>query len=252
MTALCPLSAPLSVISQLRLVTRNQPHESNWLETAFIQGPTLSAKFYPSGIQHSLAIAEQRSSGTSSIIRSRKAELWVWMIAFGQYISRNVYVEIVTNARGQTASQIEISLTPTISVFGQVSAHGGSNVNVKCRRDYRGSSALLGGWSRRSSLRFFLRVSILISLLMRAFRKSNNIYKLTCKTSDLSWARQNSERTNPKCYQSLLLSILRRPPLSNRQSDCLGKWASGTDLQTSSDRSWSDQDQHGSAPRAGG
>lgn len=57
-------------------------------------------------------------------------------VAFGQYISREVYVEIVTNARGQTASQIEISLTPAISVFSQVSALGGSNVNVKYRRDY--------------------------------------------------------------------------------------------------------------------
>lgn len=57
-------------------------------------------------------------------------------VAFGQYISRDVYVEIVTDARGQTASQIEISLTPALSVFSQISAQGNSNVNVKFRKDY--------------------------------------------------------------------------------------------------------------------
>ncbi len=57
-------------------------------------------------------------------------------VAIGQYISNDVYVEIVTDARGYTASQIEISLTPALSVLSQVGSFGGSNVNVRYRKDY--------------------------------------------------------------------------------------------------------------------
>ncbi|MFC4291227.1 translocation/assembly module TamB domain-containing protein [Sphingorhabdus arenilitoris] len=57
-------------------------------------------------------------------------------VAFGQYITNDVYVEIVTDARGYTASQIEISLTPALSVLSQFSSFGSSNVNVRYRKDY--------------------------------------------------------------------------------------------------------------------
>lgn len=57
-------------------------------------------------------------------------------VAFGQYITNDVYVEIVTDARGYTASQIEISLTPALSVLSQISSFGTSNVNFRYRKDY--------------------------------------------------------------------------------------------------------------------
>ena len=57
-------------------------------------------------------------------------------IAAGQYISNDVYVEIVTDARGYTATQLEISLTPALSVLSSVSSFGGSNVNLRYRKDY--------------------------------------------------------------------------------------------------------------------
>lgn len=57
-------------------------------------------------------------------------------IAAGQYISNDVYVEIVTDARGYTATQLEISLTPALSVLSSVSSFGGSNINVRYRKDY--------------------------------------------------------------------------------------------------------------------
>lgn len=57
-------------------------------------------------------------------------------VAVGQYISNDIYVEIVTDARGYTASQIEISLTPVLSVLGQISSFGQSNLNVRYRKDY--------------------------------------------------------------------------------------------------------------------
>lgn len=57
-------------------------------------------------------------------------------IAAGQYISNDVYVEIVTDARGYTATQLEISLTSALSVLSSVGSFGGSNVNVRYRKDY--------------------------------------------------------------------------------------------------------------------
>jgi len=57
-------------------------------------------------------------------------------VALGQYITNDVYIEIVTDARGYTASQIEISLTPALSLLSQISSFGTSNVNVRYRKDY--------------------------------------------------------------------------------------------------------------------
>jgi translocation and assembly module TamB len=57
-------------------------------------------------------------------------------VALGQYITNDVYVEIVTDARGYTASQIEISLTPALSLLSQISSFGTSNVNVRFKKDY--------------------------------------------------------------------------------------------------------------------
>jgi translocation and assembly module TamB len=57
-------------------------------------------------------------------------------VALGQYITNDVYVEIVTDARGYTATQLEISLTPALSLLGEVSSFGSSNINVRYRKDY--------------------------------------------------------------------------------------------------------------------
>ena len=57
-------------------------------------------------------------------------------VAFGQYITNDVYVEIVTDARGYTATQLEISLTPALSVLSQIGTSGTSNVNIRYKKDY--------------------------------------------------------------------------------------------------------------------
>lgn len=57
-------------------------------------------------------------------------------VAAGQYISDDIYVEIVSDARGNTATQLEISLTPALSVLSSVGSFGGSNINVQYRKDY--------------------------------------------------------------------------------------------------------------------
>jgi translocation and assembly module TamB len=57
-------------------------------------------------------------------------------VAFGQYITNDVYVEIVTDARGYTATQLEISLTRALSVLSQIGTSGTSNVNIRYKKDY--------------------------------------------------------------------------------------------------------------------
>jgi translocation and assembly module TamB len=57
-------------------------------------------------------------------------------LAAGQYISNDIYVEVITDARGFTATQLEIALSKTLSVLSQTSSFGGSNVTVRYSKDY--------------------------------------------------------------------------------------------------------------------
>lgn len=57
-------------------------------------------------------------------------------LALGQYISNDVYVEIVTDVRGYTATQLEISLSRALSILSEVGSFGGSSVNLRYRKDY--------------------------------------------------------------------------------------------------------------------
>jgi translocation and assembly module TamB len=58
-------------------------------------------------------------------------------IAAGFYLSDNIYLEIITDARGFTATQIEIALSKALSILSQVgTSGGGNNVNVRYRKQY--------------------------------------------------------------------------------------------------------------------
>nr|WP_310523941.1 translocation/assembly module TamB domain-containing protein [Polymorphobacter sp.] len=57
-------------------------------------------------------------------------------VAAGQYIGRNVYVELVTDAQGYTATNIEVSLTRSLSILSEVATLGGTSVNLRWKRDY--------------------------------------------------------------------------------------------------------------------
>ncbi|MGZ8297433.1 MAG: translocation/assembly module TamB domain-containing protein [Allosphingosinicella sp.] len=58
-------------------------------------------------------------------------------VAAGFYISNDVYLEIITDARGFTATQIEVALSRALSILSQVGTSGGSNnVNVRYRKQY--------------------------------------------------------------------------------------------------------------------
>lgn len=57
-------------------------------------------------------------------------------LAAGQYITDDIYIEFITDARGFTATQIEISLTPALSILSQAGGSGATNLNVQYRRNY--------------------------------------------------------------------------------------------------------------------
>ena len=58
-------------------------------------------------------------------------------VAAGRYISNNIYVELITDARGFTATQMEISLSRTLSILSQAGGSGVTNFNLRYRKRYR-------------------------------------------------------------------------------------------------------------------
>jgi translocation and assembly module TamB len=57
-------------------------------------------------------------------------------IAAGQHISKDIYLEVITDGRGYTATQLEISLTRALSILSQAGGSGQSNFSVRYRKDY--------------------------------------------------------------------------------------------------------------------
>jgi translocation and assembly module TamB len=57
-------------------------------------------------------------------------------LAAGKYITKDIYVEIITDAKGMTATQIEVSLTKALSLLSSAGSFGGSNASLRYSRDY--------------------------------------------------------------------------------------------------------------------
>lgn len=57
-------------------------------------------------------------------------------LAAGQYLSDDIYIEFITDARGFTATQLEVSLTPFLSILSQAGGSGATNVDIRYRKDY--------------------------------------------------------------------------------------------------------------------
>ena len=57
-------------------------------------------------------------------------------VAAGQYLTDDVYIELVTDARGFTATQLEIALTPALSILTTAGGANGTDVNVLYRKNY--------------------------------------------------------------------------------------------------------------------
>lgn len=57
-------------------------------------------------------------------------------LAAGQHITNDIYLEVITDGRGYTATQLEISLTPALSILSQAGGSGQTNVSIRYRKDY--------------------------------------------------------------------------------------------------------------------
>ncbi len=57
-------------------------------------------------------------------------------LAAGKYLTDNIYVEIVSDARGFTATQLEIALTKALSLLTSTGSAGGSDARLKYSKDY--------------------------------------------------------------------------------------------------------------------
>jgi translocation and assembly module TamB len=57
-------------------------------------------------------------------------------VAAGMYLSDDIYVEIITDAKGFTATQLEITLSRTLSLLSQFSSNSSNNASIRYHRDY--------------------------------------------------------------------------------------------------------------------
>ena len=57
-------------------------------------------------------------------------------LAAGKYIGDNIYLEVVTDARGFTATQLEVTLSRSLSILSQAGGSNRTNVNVRYRKNY--------------------------------------------------------------------------------------------------------------------
>jgi len=57
-------------------------------------------------------------------------------LAAGEYLTDDIYVEIITDARGFTATQLEVALSRTLSILSQTGSFGGSNIRLRYSKDY--------------------------------------------------------------------------------------------------------------------
>jgi translocation and assembly module TamB len=57
-------------------------------------------------------------------------------IAAGKYLNRKVYVEVITDGRGYSATRIEYQITRWLSLLSSISTAGRQGVNVRVSKDY--------------------------------------------------------------------------------------------------------------------
>lgn len=57
-------------------------------------------------------------------------------LAAGKYIGDDIYLEVVTDARGFTATQLEVTLSRSLSILSQAGGSGSTNVSVRYRKTY--------------------------------------------------------------------------------------------------------------------
>jgi translocation and assembly module TamB len=57
-------------------------------------------------------------------------------IAAGTHISNDIYIEVITDTRGFTATQLEVALSKALSLLSQASTFGTSSLSIRYSKDY--------------------------------------------------------------------------------------------------------------------
>ena len=57
-------------------------------------------------------------------------------LAAGKYLTRRVFVEIVTDGQGYSATRVEYQITRWLALLGSISTLGQESINVRVKRDY--------------------------------------------------------------------------------------------------------------------
>ena len=57
-------------------------------------------------------------------------------LAAGKYITDDIYVEVITDARVFTATQLEFALSKSLSILSQSASFGTSNFSIRFSKDY--------------------------------------------------------------------------------------------------------------------
>jgi translocation and assembly module TamB len=115
-------------------------------------GTSITNLSAPEALQLAAAVAALNNSGPSldpiNIVRSATgldrlrilpADIATGQgtsIAAGEYIGRHVYVEVVTDGRGYSATQVEYQITRWLSILSTISTLGRESVNVRVSKDY--------------------------------------------------------------------------------------------------------------------
>jgi len=114
-------------------------------------GTSLTDISAPEAVQLAAALASLRSGGGLDPINALRGAVGLdrlriigadaqtgqgTSIAAGKYITRNTYVEIVTDGRGYSATQIEFQITRWLSILSSISTIGRQSANVRISKDY--------------------------------------------------------------------------------------------------------------------
>ncbi len=105
----------------------------------------------PEAVQLAAAVASLRSGGGLDPINQLRSAIGLdrlriigadaatgqgTSIAAGKYVTRRTYVEVITDGRGYSATQVEFQITRWLSILSSISTLGRQSANVRISKDY--------------------------------------------------------------------------------------------------------------------
>ncbi len=135
------------------LFTSNPQLPQEELLSRLLFGSSITQLSAPEALQLAAAVASLQSDGTGSLdpinalreaagldrlrfLSADEAAGQGTAIAAGKYITRNTYVEIITDGKGYSATQIEFRITRWLSVLSSISTLGRQSVSARVSKDY--------------------------------------------------------------------------------------------------------------------